>query len=554
VLDHGATAADDGIDERPMFASAIAAACARPNLLDRQVYVPAGNYTFRRPPIGVTDSIRLTCDGLRFFGDGQFATVLEQYGTGMLPTEIYEPRAWKLLHVVNATATAPCPKGVVISDLTVAGGERTFDTEEQTHLLETGCSVDAVTERVTAYIPQRPLPAGSVACQIAPDGTLCERPNHGDHTPVLCHTYVDTSVSPPVTRVGLNRAVCSVSETSPGQFTWTLLGWWGGGDCFRYFSEPAIPVRNATLRNAHGVDCDRAGISGQRGVEGLLVEDSDFRCDNDTPWDFEATGGGGLKGVVARGVTLSRGDGVGGGYTKTIGGNGDSGLTDETYDCGGRWIEKGGVSILDVSKVTIVNCKISSGLASFFATLDIRKRGIEIEIRDSLIVRPAGSPPLPVVNVRHHTGVSPRLVKIVNTELRQETVAPIIDAQSLGILELVNVKMVYAAAPWDPATNPTETAFVIADTVLGSPRRADTVSMSRVTVEAPPGSVATLIRMSTTTAWPQRRGVIMADVTVSPGALRNALVRFNGPTTAKGKLYSTGVSHNAPAVCIGPSC
>jgi hypothetical protein len=558
VVDHGATPADDGIDERPAFAAAIATACARTNLNDRQVYVPSGNYTFTRTPLGTIDSIVISCDGLHLFGDGRMASTLEQYGTGMRPQNPNEPGAWKLLHVANATPTGPCPKGVVISDITLKGGERTVDTEEQTHLAETGCAEDTVFERVIGYIPQRSFPVGAVPCLAAPNGVMCETPNHGG-TPRLCHA--DTSVTPPITDA-LKGAVCSVEPGAAPEDPqrWILIGWFGGGDCFRFFAEPPLYARRTIVRNVDGVYCDRSGIAGQRGVDNLLVENSSFRTDNDSPWDFEATGGGGLRGVVARNVTLSRGTGGGGGFTATFAGNGDTGLTDVLYDCNGGplggtkpRIPKGSVSIVDVLKVDIRNCYIDSGIVADAPTIDIRKRAVEVIISNSRIVRPPGAFPYAVVNAIHQSGVAPRLLTIVDSVIEQHTIAPFIQAQSTGTIQLVNTRLVYAAAPWSPPTNAIETAAISSDTVSGSPGRADSVSLTGVTLEAPAGAFASLVRMTSHATFMQGRGVVLSDVTVSPGSLRNGLIRFNG--TAPGKIYSNGnVSYNAPALCTGTGC
>jgi hypothetical protein len=551
VTQHGATAADDDAHERVAIQAAADYLCTLPP--PRGLYFPLGTYTLERPPAGVVDSLRINC-AMEIYGDGQGATTVAMIGTGMLPTHPNEPGAWKLIHIVGAANV-----GTKIYDMTVAGGLGwTVDTEEQTHLIETGQSVGTVIERVTAHLPQRPRPAGSVDCFTAPDGVMCQTPDHGG-TPRLCHQYTDNTVSPPVVRVGLKGAVCKVEPSVDPQNpapVWTLLGWYGGGDCFRFFSEPSVPARDVTVRNVNGVNCDRSCISGQRGIDGLTIEDSACRTDNDTPFDFEATGGGGLKDVTVRGLSLSRGETGGGGFTVTFTGNGDNGLTNGVYDCGNPRLEgepdidKGGVGVLDVDQVEFVNCIINSGVLSEAATFDVRKRARKVIVRNSKIVRPPGASPLPVINVTHHTGVAPRLLVLTDVVLEQHTVAPIINIVSLHSLQMTRVHMVYAAPAWSPPTNGHETALIIADTTLGSPQRVDSLSLNEVTLEAPQGAVATLIRQGQTGAWTATRQVSLNNVTVPAGALRNGLVRFNG--TSPSRLYMTRVTKDAslPA-CVG---
>jgi hypothetical protein len=539
VTAHGATPAKDDINERAAITTAIAEACAKP-IGEREVYFPAGDYTVARPfEPGVKASLIVSgCAGLVLRGDGMGTTTIAQIGTGMLPTNPNEPGTWKLLHLLGDDP--------VVRDLAFEGGLRTVDTEEQTHLVEVGDSTDAVLENLILKIPQRPFPPGAVQCSGAPDGVMCERPSHGDHTPILCHAYTDEAG----THVGLKGAWCSVSGD-----TWTLLGWWGGGDCVRGFGEPGM-ARNVTLRNVLAIDCDRSGLGGQRNIDGLLVENSTF-C-GEAPWDFEATGGGGLKNVRARGVSLCGGRSN---FAATNGGSGANGLTSVDFDCQGGVLTGGGVSALDADVVTYSNCTIDSGLLAEAATIDIRKRGNRVTFRKSTIVRPIGAPVGPVVSITHHSGVAPTLVVFEDVTLVQGTVAPFINANSVSMLQLQRVTMKYLADPWlkpvsgmPPPANHTEAAAIIADTVPGAPQSIGSVVLIDVKLEGAAGSFAELLRQAQNDSWPNPRRVVMANVDVR-GVLRNAVLYAKGSAVTPAITFdAANIKHDAPALCMGADC
>jgi hypothetical protein len=554
VTAHGATPARDNIDERAFLQAAIDAACAAPADASGWHWLtfPSGDYSAARPIApGVKSSLTVSGCKLKMVGAGMGSTTIAQIGTGMLPTHPTEPGTWKLLWLTGGST-------VSIDGISFEGGKRTVDTEEQTYLVEVGDTVDVNIRNSIMLLPQRPRPVGSVECLTAPDGVLCQRPNHGDHTPIYCHQYLDTSVTPAVTRPGLKGAVCRVDPSTDPENpapVWTLLGWYGGGDCLHLFADPGV-ARDVVVDSVFALNCDRSGLGGQRGVDGATITNSTW-C-GEAPWDFEATGAGGLKRVVARGNTLC---GAGASYSATNGGQGANGLTSVDFDCAGSPITKGGVSVLDADIVTYSNCTIDSGLVSEASTIDVRKRGNVVKFRRSVITRPVGAPTAAVVNITHHSGAAPTTVIFEDVTLVQGTKAPFIDAKSIGTLQLQRVTMRYITDPWlkpvpgqPPPANHTEAAAIIADTVSGSPQSVDAVILIDVKMEAPAGAFAELLRQSQHDSWPGSRRVIMSKVDAR-GALRNALVLFKGSAVTQPVSFDyVDVLHDAPVLCMGADC
>lgn len=557
VTAHGATPARDNIDERVFIQAAIDAACAQPPDADglRWLYFPAGDYTVGRPTTaGQRDSLRVTCKNIKIQGAGQGATTIAMLGSGWVPAFPNEPGAWTLLHLTGRSSGW-------LEDLSLEGGKRTVDTEEQTHVLVVGDSESWDIRRVLGIIPQRTFPLNAVPCLAAPNGTMCETPNHGG-TPRLCHAPVPQT-TPPITNA-LKGAVCTVAPgpTPEDPQRWILAGWWGGGDCFRVFADPG-EVTKVRFERVLGVDCDRAGFAGQRGVKDLEVVDSLFSTTFDSPWDLELTGGGvlGIKKGRASGVTLLRGNGGGGGYSATFGGTGVNALTSFDYDCKGGSISKGGVGMLDVDVVTLRDCHVNSGLLSELATFDARKTANVVTFIGGSITRPVGAPVGPVVSITHHTNRAPTTVILTDTTLVQGTQHAIIDAKSVSSLQMQRVKLKYLAAPWlkpepgqPPPANHTDAAAILADTVPGSPQPVDLITMVDVTLEAPAGAFASLLRNGTTDTWPGSRRIVMAGVDVR-GALRNSVLLLKGTAASEPAVVDQAdILYDAPAFCSGVDC
>lgn len=553
VVDKGATPAKDNLDEKAFIQAAIDEACGKP-LGQREVYFPAGDYTVTRPTtLGVRESLKVTCKGLRIRGAGAGTTTVAMYGSGMLPAFPNEPGTWKLLWLTGRSSGW-------VEDITFEGGKRTWDTEEATHLVEIGDSESWELRRVIGIIPQRTLPVGAVACQAAPNGTMCETPHHGG-TPRLCHAPVPQTV-PPITDA-LKGAFCTVTGDATFGYVWTLEGWWGGGDCFRVFADPGS-VDRAYLERVMGLDCDRAGLSGQRGVVSLEVVDSVFSTTYDSPWDLELTGGGvlGIRNGVARGVTLLRGSSGGGGYSATFGGTGINALTSFDYDCKGGSIAKGGVSGMDVDVLTLRNCNIDSGLLSELDTFDVRKTGNLVTVIGGSITRPVGAPVGPVISITHTSvGRAPTTLILQDTTIVQGTSYAIIDAKSIANLQLQRVKLKMLGAPWlkpvvgqPPPPNNIEAAAIIADVVPGSPQPIDMITLIDVTLEAPTGAFATLIRNGTTDTWPGSRRIVLAGVDVR-GALRNSVLLLKGTAASVPAIVDVAdVKHDVLVFCSGTDC
>lgn len=538
---------NDGLDDRAAIVSAKVAACASSA---RQLYFPPGVFHMTRPSVlGQGNvSLALDCDNLEAFGDGQGSTTLAMLGTGMLPG-FANPGTWKHVQIGGGA------RNVRLHDIALEGGIEVANTEEQTHLLETGHSTDASVYSVTSTMPQRLAPPDTVSCHLAPNGQMCERPVElNGPEPYLCHTPV-----PPVIPVppALSRAMCRVTGDEATGFTWTLVGWYGGGDCFRFFAESATPITGAEFENTHGNDCDRASFSLQRGIigrvgangiveegSGLTVKNSSGVTRFDQPIDTEMTGGVGGSGILFDGVDVSRGGG-GGGATVTHGGSG-TGVTSGVHDCRGGTIPDGSLRLIDVDHYVVRNCTVDSGTVSLDATVDVRKRARLVEFRNCRFIRPAGAPTEAVLNITHASGAAPTEVRLVDTWIDQHTVGPAIMISSLKTFTMVRGGIRYHAAPWNPATNASEAAAIVANSIPGG-GRVDSVNLYSVELQAPDGSFASLIQQGTNSTWPQGRRVSLVNVKAT--GLRTQVVNFKGAAPAR--LYVSRVDANVTDLCSG---
>jgi hypothetical protein len=85
----------------------------------------------------------------------------------------------------------------------------------------------------------------------------------------------------PTKHVVVERASLTLPEIGPTT----------GGDCIRLLSQVGALVRDTTIRDVTGPDCDRSFISLQRGVDGLVIERSESVRVRDQAIDFEPTNG-----------------------------------------------------------------------------------------------------------------------------------------------------------------------------------------------------------------------------------------------------------------------
>lgn len=528
---------DDGQDDRAAIQAAIDYAATQPPGY-RKVCLGYGRFHVKRHPTpGQIASLRVPL-GVEIYGEGEESTALVMLGTGMHPSFQYAPGTWLLLWF---TGGAIVPS---VHDLRLEGGTEVVDTEEQTHLLQFGYSTDAKATRVTSYMPQRPFPVDSVPCGDAPDGVLCERAEWsaqsgiGDGQPYPCHGWVDGSG----VHFGLGaKAMCRKTVNPDNSETWTLLGWWSGGDCFRFFSEQNVPVLRPLLEYVSGTDCDRATFSFQRGLVSPRILYSSGVTRADSVADSEPTGGGGYTDLYIDYTHFSRG-GSGGGATTTWGGNGF--LSSGEVNCRGQEVPDGSMRFIDVDRFVIRNCIINSGLITTDATVDARKRIVDLQIIDSTIRRPVGAPPNAVLNITHTSASAvPFSVTLINTWLEQGTVREVINIASLRNFTMVGGGIRYLAGQW---THP-ESSFVIADAIVS---RVDSIKFIDVKLEAPANSVATFLRMGGNSVYTTKgRGASFVNV-IAPLGMRTAFVRVNSPGHAR--LYrSAGTIQTGLNFCTG---
>ncbi len=524
---------DDGQDDRAAIQAAIDYAGTLPPGY-RKVCLGYGRFHAKRHPTpGQIASLRVPI-GVEIYGQGDESTALVMLGTGMHPSFQYAPGTWLLLWFTGG-AVEPS-----VHDLRLEGGTEVVDTEEQTHLFQFGHSTDAKGTRVTGYMPQRTWPVDAVPCADAPNGVLCERAEWsaasgiGDGQPYPCHGWVDESGI----HFGLGAKALCRHTTNPD--TWTLLGWWSGGDCFRYFSEATTPVLRPVLEHANGTDCDRATFSFQRGVVSPRILYSSGVTRSDSVADSEPSGGGNYTDLYIDYTHFSRG-GSGGGATTTWGGNGL--LSTGEVNCRGQIIPDGSMRFIDVGTFIIRNCIIDSGLITTDATVDARKRIIDLQIIDSTIRRPVGAPPNAVFNVTHASSAIPFSVTLINTWLEQGTVREVINIASLRNFTMVGGGIRYLAGPW---SHP-DSAFVIADAIAD---RVNSIKFVDVSLEAPANSVAEFLRMGGNSAYTTKgRGASFVNVN-APTGMRTSFVKVNSPGTPR--LYrSAGTIQAGLPFCAG---
>lgn len=265
-------------------------------------------------------------------------------------------------------------------------------------------------------------------------------------------------------------------------FTLPVMGRATGGDCIRLLGalgeQPAL-VRDTTIRDVRGLDCDRSFVSVQRGLDGLLIERSESVLVGDQAIDFEPTGGANcqplLRNVVMRQLTLRTGNTTG--ATVTIAGerckvvDGIT-LTDSV-------IEDGGVFILNAHNVTLSRLRLRSvpGTVEEPAPAPVlaRERIVNLRILDSVIERVAESAPGAAIRISGQGTARPTDALLSGVRVLSATPQPLIHTTNLARLAIVDAELVYQGPPVDnaavhvaaePAT-PAESPHLTDTTVCG---------------------------------------------------------------------------------------
>lgn len=261
-------------------------------------------------------------------------------------------------------------------------------------------------------------------------------------------------------------------------FNLPVIGPSSGGDCIRLLGNPDEWVRDTTIRDSIGVDCDRSFVGLQRGVDGLVVERSESVKVGDQAIDFEPTGGAAfncqpvIKNVLMRALTLRRAATQG--LTVAIAGSGCAVADNVTLT--DSIVEDGPVSILDVGNVTLSRLHLSGLPGSPAPTVLARKRITNLRILDSVIDRPATSGTGNAIRVSNQSGAYPTHVLLSGVRVEQATPGALVATQGLKQLVIDGAELVYTGPPTTnaavqacgDATQRTESPVLI-DTVIQGP-------------------------------------------------------------------------------------
>ncbi len=357
-LAFGAVAGDGLGDEQ-----AIAAAIVEARRANAAVCLPAGVFELARP----AQLASLVIDGPVTLRGAGASTILRMTGDG-------RQGDWRGIELRDGA------RGVIFEDLAI-DSLGTYNTEEQTHLVQLSPGVSRVTFRRVQFGPMRH------AGQRAGEGS--------------------------------------------------------GGDCLRLVGEAHAMVEDVVVARSLFVDCDRSGVSLQRGLRRIVIARSVIRGTGDSPIDFEPTAPGPIEDVVMTGLSIARGPQAQGSWGIAIGGYGNDVATRITV--AGNVLEGGGVGMLNVGQVVVAQNEIRHGTGTG-PTLSVRRRAEHVLVQDNVIVRPSGAPAAALIEAQHNNGFAPESLMLVENQLLQETSAPVISTSSVARLEVLGNLIQYSGA------------------------------------------------------------------------------------------------------------
>lgn len=245
-------------------------------------------------------------------------------------------------------------------------------------------------------------------------------------------------LSPGVSRVSLRRVQLGPMRR-PGQ----AIGEGAGGDCLRMVGEADAMIEDVVISHAAFLDCDRSGVSLQRGLRRIVIASSTFRGTGDSPIDFEPTAPGPIEDVAMIDLRISRDEKAQGSWAIAIGGYSEDVATRITV--AGCTLEGGGIGMLNVGVVVIAGNDIRHGSGAA-PTLSVRRRAASVLIEDNLVIRPSGAPAAALFEAQHNNGLAPTEIRLVGNRLRQETSAPVVASHSVARLEITGNRIQYAGA------------------------------------------------------------------------------------------------------------
>lgn len=260
-------------------------------------------------------------------------------------------------------------------------------------------------------------------------------------------------LSPGVSRVTFRRVQFGPMR-EPGQ----PIGAGAGGDCLRLVGERDAMVEDVVVSRSSFLDCDRSGVSLQRGLRRIVIARSLFRGTGDSPIDFEPTAPGAIEDVVMTGLRIHRDAAAQGSWAIAIGGYSDDVATRITV--ANSILDGGGVGMLNVGEVVVAHNDITHGSGAG-PTISVRRRAARVLVEGNEIVRPRGAPAAPLFEAQHNNGFAPTELVIAANRLRQETSAPVVSSTSVARLEITANRIQYAGD--DPAQFVIDTHAVAAD-------------------------------------------------------------------------------------------
>lgn len=234
-------------------------------------------------------------------------------------------------------------------------------------------------------------------------------------------------------------------------FNLPVIGPNAGGDCIRLLGTHLNWVRNTTIRDTRGVDCDRSFIGIQRGLDGLVIERSESVKVGDQAIDFEPTGGPSfecqpiVKNVLMRDLTLRRATDKG----LTVAVHGDGCAVAQNVTLTDSIVADGPVSILDAHDVTLSRLHLRSLPGDAAPTVLARKRIENLRVLDSVVERVVGSAPSHVVKISAQSGANPTDVLLSGVRIVQATPAPLVRTEGLARLVIVGAELAYTGAALD---------------------------------------------------------------------------------------------------------
>lgn len=241
---------------------------------------------------------------------------------------------------------------------------------------------------------------------------------------------------------GVRKVVLREVHLGPMRRPEQKIGEGSGGDCVRLLGEGDRMIEDVVIRDSTFVDCDRSGVSLQRGLRRISITRSSFRGTGDAAVDFEPTAPGPIERVTLSELEIEQAAGSQASWAMTIGGHGESVATGvNVTDCK---LRGGGIGLLNVGEVLVLGNEITHG-SSAAATIALRRRAGLVRLERNVIVRPAAAPPGALIEAQHNNGLTPTALRISGNHLRQETAAPLVSTTSLAELEVSKNLLEYQA-------------------------------------------------------------------------------------------------------------